>query len=110
MVTRMKLITPDNTVKEAVKTISFRVVLPTVGWLTGLGCFLVVLKALGKITLPWWGVLLPFYWWAALLVISGVLAAVVFGIILLACWIIDVYDRHKRRQLMKKQPTIGRWP
>jgi hypothetical protein len=53
--------------QKQIKEIGWRVAV----WITLLGCVLVVLKVLHKIDLPWWQVLLPFYWWLAALIGIG---------------------------------------
>ena len=81
---------------------------PVVSWVALLGCVLVVLKVLGKITMPWWQVLLPFYWSPALIVILLMLGGITFGLIYAGLWVADDIQRNYRRNRMKRQAESRR--
>jgi hypothetical protein len=89
--------------RRQIKEITTRVAVPSVKWITLLGCVLVVLKVLHKIDLPWWQVLLPFYWWLAALIGIGILVLAFICIAWLCCMIYDSINGYFRHQRWLKQ-------
>lgn len=67
-----------------------------IGGLSILGCIFVIAKLFGFITWSWWLVLLPFYFWLAVLVaVLGIMGAIALCMAIIAFSVITMASIHE---------------